>query len=267
MVPRVCTNSEDRSVRNLDAGKRPPVITIIDRDDLDAWLADAPQIERWAHRNATGELREMARDFGQEKAALLGGLPDLAARVNNLGQLADSADFDWKVGFASSNDVTSVTISPRHRDTASRSPIDFSIELDQLGEDHEELQQELLRAFGYATSGRLVIPGEVVRSVRFGGPDFIAGDYPPGSVEIVSLPTGPAVGRRLEVRALQGDNLVASFEGRITHAAPGTIGGSIEATFCSGGLDVRLRVPHDTSAADNSASDFPTPGLDSATCL
>ncbi len=83
-----------------------------------------------------------------------------------------------------------------------------------------------------------------------------------GSVEIVSLPTGPAVGRRLEVRALQGDNLVASFEGRITHAAPGTIGGSIEATFCSGGLDVRLRVPHDISAADNSASDFPTPGLD-----
>ena len=262
VVPRVCTNSEDKFVKNLSGGKRPPVITIIDRDDLDAWLVDAPQIERWAHRDATSELREMARDFGQEEAALLGGMPDLAARVNNLGRLVDSADLDWKVGFASSDDATSVTISPRYPDAASRSPIDFSVELDQLGEDHAELQQEILRTLGYAPSGRLLIPGEVVRSVRFGGPEFIAGDYPPGAVEIVSPPTGPAVGQRLEIRAFQDDDLVASFEGRITHAAPGTIGGSIEATFCGGNLDVRLRVPHDIEAANKAVPDFPAPGLD-----
>ena len=98
--------------------------------------------------------------------------------------------------------------------------------------------------------------------VRLGGPEFVAGDYPPGAVEIVSLPTGPAVGQRLEIRAFQGDDLVASFEGRITHAAPGTIGGSIEATFCGGNLDVRLRIPHDINAANNAVPDFPAPGLD-----
>lgn len=98
--------------------------------------------------------------------------------------------------------------------------------------------------------------------MRIGGPDFIAGDYPPGAVEIVSLPTGPAVGQRLEIRAFQDDDLVASFEGRITHAAPGTIGGSIEATLCSGNLDVRLRVPHHIGVANNAEPVFPAPGLD-----
>jgi hypothetical protein len=98
--------------------------------------------------------------------------------------------------------------------------------------------------------------------VRFGGPDFIAGDYPPGAVEFISPPTGPAIGKRLEVRAFQDDEVVASFEGRITHAAPGTIGGSIEAAFCSDHLDVRLRVPHDIEFAENAGADFPAPGLD-----
>ncbi|BBY28880.1 hypothetical protein MSEDJ_29760 [Mycolicibacterium sediminis] len=262
VVPRVCSNSEDNFVKNLNGGKRPPVITVIDRDELDVWLAEAPHIERWALRNATSELREMARDFGQETAALTGGLPDLSARVKSLGQLANSADLDWKIGFANTDDATSITISPRHPDAATRSPIEFSVELNQLGEDHADLQQELLRTFGYAPSGTLRIPGDVVRSVRFGGPDFIAGDYPPGAVQLVSPPTGPAIGKRLEVRAFQDEEVVATFEGRITHAAPGAIGGSIEAAFCGGHLDVRLRVPHDIEMTPDAGGDFPAPGLD-----
>ena len=216
VVPRVCSNAEDRFVKNLNGGKKPPVINVIDRDELDVWLAEAPHVERWALRNATSELREMARDFGQETAILAGGLPDLAARVKSLGRLANAADLDWKVGFANSDDATSVTISPRHSDAAARSPIEFAVELNQLGEDHAELQQEILRTFGYAPSGRLHIPGDVVRSVRFGGPDFVAGDYPPGAVDFISQPTGPAIGKRLEVRAFQDDEVIASFEGRIT---------------------------------------------------
>lgn len=262
VVPRVCSNPENKFVKNLNGGKKPPVITVIDRDELDVWLADAPHIERWALRNATSELREMARDLGQERAILAGGLPDLAARVKNLGQLANAADLDWKIDFANSDNATSFTISPRHSEAAARSPIEFAVELNQLDEDHAELQQEILRTFGYAPSGRLRIPGDVVRSVRFGGPDFIAGDYPPGAVEFISPPTGSAIGKDLEVRAFQDDEVVATFEGRITHSAPGTIGGSIEAAFCSGHLDVRLRLPRDIEAAKEANADFPAPGLD-----
>ncbi|WP_261879681.1 hypothetical protein [Mycobacterium marinum] len=263
VVPRVCSNPENKFVQNLNGGKKPPLITVIDRDELDVWLAEAPHIERWALRNVTSELREMARDFRQETATLAGGLPDLSARVKNLGHLANAADLDWKVGFANSDDATSVTISPRHSDAAARSPIKFSVELNQLGEDHAELQQQILRTFGYAPSGTLQIPGDVVRSVRFDGPDFIAGNYPPGAVAFVSPPTaGPAIGKHLQVRTFQDDEVVATFEGRITHAALGAVGGSIEAAFCSGHLDVRLRLPHDMEAFKGAGSDFPAPGLD-----
>ncbi|MDM3974745.1 hypothetical protein QRB36_11255 [Mycobacterium marseillense] len=262
VVPRVCSNPEDKFVKNLNGGTKPPVITVIDRDELDVWLAEAPHIERWALRSATTELREVARDFGQETAILAGGLPDLSSRVTRLGQLANAADLDWKVGFSTFDDATSVTISPRHSDSATRSPIEFAVELNQLGEEHQELQDQILQAFGYAPSGRLHIPGEAVRSVEFGGPDFIAGDYPPGAVEFISPPTGPAIGKRLEIRAFQGEAVVASFEGRITHSAPGAIGGSIEAAFCSGHLDVRLRLPHNIDAAEGAGAGFPAPGLD-----
>lgn len=262
VVPRLCSTPENKFVINLSGGKKPPVITIIDRDELDVWLSEAPHIERWALRTATSELREMARDLRQETAALAGGMPDLAARVRNLGQLANAADLDWNVGFASSGDATSVAITPRHRESAARSPINFAVEINQLGEEHADLRQEILRSLGYASSGRLYIPEEVVRSVRMDGADFIAGDYPPGAVEFISLPAGPAVGKRLEIRAFQEDEEIASFEGRITHAAPGLVGGSIEASFCSGHLDIRLRVPHDTQPAENADSNFPAPGLD-----
>lgn len=262
VVPNSCTNHEDRFVKNLGGGKKPPVITIIDQDDLDAWLADAPHVEQWAHRNATSELREMARDFSQERAALLGGMPDLAARVNNLGRLADSTDLDWQVGFISDDNATSVAIRPRHPEAAARSPIHFIVETDQLGEDHAELEQDLLRAFGYAPSGRLHIPGEVVRSVRLDGPEFIAGDYPPGTVEIVTEPSGAAVGQRLEIRAFHDDDLVGSFEGQITHAARGAIGASIELSLCSGNLDLRLRIPLGVDSSTTTVPELPAPGMD-----
>ncbi|MCV7384401.1 hypothetical protein [Mycolicibacter longobardus] len=264
VVPWKCTNSEHRFVKNLGGGKRPPVITIIDRDELDAWLADAPQIERWAHRNVTSELREMARDFGQETAALLGGMPDLVTRVHSLGRLADATDLDWKVAFTSDDDVTALTIRPRHPDAATRSPIRLIVETDQLDEDHHpELQENILRTLAYAPSGRLRIPGEVVRSVRFDGPEFITGNYPPGTVEIVTEPSGAAIGQRLEVRVFRDDDLIASFEGRITHAAPGAIGASIEVSLCSGNLDMRVRLPFEVDSRTTTASpEFPAPGMD-----
>jgi hypothetical protein len=46
----------------------------------------------------------------------------------------------------------------------------------ELGDNHTELQQQLMHNIGYATSETLRFPGEVVRSVRFAGPSFIADD-------------------------------------------------------------------------------------------
>jgi Restriction endonuclease len=80
VVPCLCTDAEHRYVTNLNGGLVPPKITVIDRDDLDAWMADAPSIDAHVQRTATSELREMARDFSQERAALLGGISDVTTR-------------------------------------------------------------------------------------------------------------------------------------------------------------------------------------------
>lgn len=261
VVPCLCSTPEHNYVKNLKGTARQPKITVIDRDDLDAWMADAPSIDAYVQRTATSELREMARDFQQEQAALLGGVSDAVARVRNLGSLLNTVDLDWAVDFAQrGGDVTSVAVRPRDPGASSRCPIGFTVEMGELAEEHTELHQHLIRNIGYATSETLHIPREVVRSVRFDGPDFIAGEYPPGAVNIVSGSGGRAVGQQLELRAFQEDTLVATYEGRITHAAPGPIGGSVEAAFCGGHLDVRLRLPHDVSPAESPA--FLQPGID-----
>ncbi|QYL30064.1 hypothetical protein TM48_04626 [Mycobacterium shottsii] len=259
LVPSLCTTPEHNYVVNLNGGRASPAITLIDRDDLDAWMAEAPSIDRYVQRTATSELREMVRDFSQERAALLDGIRDVASRVRNLGSIVDAVDPDWAVDFARRGDITSVEIRPRDADAPLRSPIGFTVEVDELGDEHAELEQQLMRTIGYATPETLQFPRNVVRSVRFDGPDFIAGEYPPGAVGIALRPSGSAIGRPLELRTVHEDTVVASYEGRITHAAPGSIGGSIEAAFCNGHLNVRFRLRHDAEIED--ADEFGEPGI------
>lgn len=256
VVPCLCTKWEHKYVADLNKGEVPPKITVVDRDDLDAWTADAPEIDKYVQRTATSELQQMARDFGQEQAALLGGISDIAARVGNLGSLVNAVDLDWAVDFAHRDDTTELLIRPKHADAPLRSPIGFTVEIDELSDEHSELKQQLMRNIGYATSETTRIPQDVVRSVRFDGPEFIAGEYPPGAVELLGGPRGPAVGQPLGIRALDEGAVIASYEGRITHSASGEIGGSIEAAFCDSRLEVRLRVPHDVESIKDSSERF-----------
>lgn len=259
IVPCLCSTPAHQWVTGLNNGQRPPEIEVVDRDDLDAWIADAPEIDASVQRTASTEMERLATVYNMERAALLAGVPDVAARVRALGDITDTLDLDWAVDFGQRDGMTSVIVRPRDPDSPRRSPIGFTVEMGSISE-HRSLYQDLMRNVGYATSETLHIPGEVVRSVRFDGPEFIAGDYPPGAVQILTRPSG-AVGLPLELRACQGEVMVASFEGRITHAAPGPIGGSIEAAFCGGHLDVRLRLPHD-GALTEPVPAYLTPGVD-----
>lgn len=259
VVPSLCTTPEHRYVTGLNGGERPPEIIVIDRDDLDAWLAEAPAIDASVQRTASNEMERLARVYNVERAALLAGVTDVAARVRDLGQVANTVDLDWAVDFSQRDGATSVAVRPRYPDAPVRSPIGFSVEIGSLNEN-APFYRDLMRNIGYATSNPLRIPREVVRSVRFDGPAFIAGEYPPGAVEILTRSRG-AIGQPLELRAYRDDEMVASYEGRITHAAAGAVGGSIEASFCGGHIDVRLRLPHDDASTDGAPS-FLTPGID-----
>lgn len=212
VVPCLCSTPEHKYVTELNGGEQPPEITVIDRDDLDAWMADAPSVDASVQRTASGEMERLARIYNMERAALLAGVTDVAARVRDLGNVVDAVDLDWAVDFSQREGATSVTIRPRDPDAPVRSPIGFSVEIGELSQ-HTELGQQIMRNIGYATSEPLKIPRDLVCSVRFEGPEFIAGEYPPGAVEIVTGPSGGVVGLPLELRAFQNDTLVASYEG------------------------------------------------------
>ena len=165
----------------------------------------------------------------KERAALLAGVTDVVARVLDLGSVVDAVDLDWAVDFARRDSVTSVVIRPRDPDPPVRSPIGITVEMGELGDEHTELQQHLMRNIGYSTSERLHIHVRSSDRCASTGRSLSPANIRPVPSRSSSGPSGPAVGPPLEPRAFQEDTLVASYEGRIAHAAPGPIGGSIEA--------------------------------------
>ncbi|WP_078312384.1 MULTISPECIES: hypothetical protein [unclassified Mycobacterium] len=278
IAPCLCTAPEANFVRNLGGGQTLPAISILDRDDLDTWAADSPNLDSYVQRTTNGELERLARIYTQEQAALLGGVPDALARVRDLGGIVNSTDLDWAVDIAASEGTSSVRIRPRDPDAPSRSPITLAVELGDFGEEHAELNQQLQRNIGYATTDPVHIPRELVERVVISGPDFVAGEYPPGDLHVTTAPSG-AIGGRLGIKAFYRGTFVASYEGAITHAAPGLIGGSIEADFCDSRLQLRLRLPRVDDGADDSVitqdvafeidddTEFPGPGIDIAYAL
>lgn len=260
VVPCLCTTPEHRWVQRLNGAEDAPDIGVIDRDDLDSWTADAPSIEASVHRTATTEMERLAGVYNMERAALLGGLSDVVERVQALGAVTNTVDLDWSMDFAQRDGVSSVTVRPRDADAPRRSPIGFRVDMAAIGDEHQALYEDLMRNVGYSTSSPLRIPEALVQAVHFEGPDFIAGEYPPGAVAILTAPRG-AIGLPLELRAYQDEAMVASFEGRITHAASGSVGGSIEADFCDGHLRVGLRM-HQEGALPDPVPTFLKPGID-----
>ncbi|WP_165765969.1 hypothetical protein [Mycolicibacterium wolinskyi] len=259
VVPELCTPGEQKWVTALNDGKSSPHITVIDRDDLDAWLGAAPHIDQWAQRNVNSELERLAKIFGQEKAAILGGVSDVLARVRDLGGVVNSLDLDWAVDFAHQGGRSSVIVRPRHPGAPVTNPVTFAVE---VGELDAELERVVMSNLGYATSETVHLPAEVVRSVHISGGPFQAGEYPPGPVQFVTRPGGPGRGKQLEFKTFHEGSLVGTFEGIITHAAPGPIGGTIEADFSGGHLKARLRLPHHGNTT--TLSDMPGPGFEMA---
>lgn len=262
VVPCVCTTPEHDYVTTFNGGKQPPKITVIDRDDLDAWLADAPSIDASFQRTPNSELERMARVYGQERAALLGGISDVASRVCDLGSVVDAVDLDWVVDFEQQGKSTSLTIRPRDPDAPARSPIDLTVRLRDLGEDHADLHRQLDRSIAFAPSDPVLIPHEVIRSLAVNGPPFVAGHYPAADVEIFPTSRSAAIGWPLEIRAFHDDEFIASFEGRVTYAAPGAIGGSIEGDLCDGRLRLRLRLPYSPTGPTDTEPKSLRPGID-----
>ena len=220
----------------------------IDRTVLDSWLADDPMLDAFLQRNATTELERLARLYGQERSALLDGAADLFARVQVLGDVIDSTDEDYTVDFHRSGNEMSLVVRPQHPGAR---PTIVGVELRPFTDGDNELREHLDRTIGYGTSDPVCIPQQAVESIHIEGPRVIEGTHPPANIELHPASNAPGVGEPIEIRILDENNAnVASFQGEITHAAPGPLGGSIETILCDGRMRVRFRLPHQLGPID-----------------
>lgn len=262
VVPRNLTAPEREFVEALNGGTEPPVITIIGRNQLDDWLTDDPGLDAFLQRDPEAALREMAAIYNQERAALLGGMNDVAERVRNLASVVDSVDPDWTIDFARSGGTEQLTVRPQHPLAAERNPITFEVQTRPLDEADAALREQIERTLGYGASTPVVIPGDAVESITVTGPEFLAGNWPAGEVHLGPFPHRPSIGKRVEIKLWNDSEVVATYEGTVTHAGSGDIGGTIEAAFFDGRLTVAMRMPHNpdlTELPDNNAHQ---PGVD-----
>ena len=251
VVPSVVTDTESVFVHAL-AGDvsdgRGPKVGVIDRDELDDWLADDPELDKYFQRDPTTTLAEFARDFSQEKAALLGGTDDLASRISNLGSVTDTLDPDWTIDFSRVGDGVQMAVRPQHPKAAETNPIRLSLEL--AVEDNSSVARELERSLEYGGSHKVNIRMDSVGSISFSGPSFLSGPRAPSDVFLRRVPTkAPGVGKPLEIRILSEDNVpVSSWVGPITYAAKGNSGGTIEAAFVEGHVEAQFLIPDEVRA-------------------
>jgi hypothetical protein len=249
VVPTVLTDTESAFVSGLggDASDgRGPKITVVDRDELDDWLADDPTLDKYFQRDPTTTLAEFARDFGQEKAALLGGTEDLASRISNLGGVTDTLDPDWTLDFARTGDGVQMAVRPQHPKAVETNPIRVSVELSSgLTEEQTAVVRDLHRALDYGASNAVRIPRTAVDKIDVSGPAFLAGARPPADIVLQRAPSGtPGVGKPLEIRIFGDDDAaVSSWVGRVTYAERGRLGGSIKAAFVDGKLEAEFFIP------------------------
>ncbi|MCC3318366.1 hypothetical protein [Nocardia africana] len=212
---------------------------IIGRLELDDLLIDFPEVDKWAQRNVTSQLREDAQLYDRERSSLLGPA-DLGARVGALGELADSADLDWTFDFHRVGNTVSQVLRAQHPGAHLSSPVSLRFQ-PRFGPEHAQLEQRFRRKLGFGTADTVELPPEVVQDIEIAGPAPIAQRFDSGYVVIGRGPAAPGVGLPLELHFLdEDDTLVASHEGRITNLGAGPHGMSVKTTFYDQRLTVEL---------------------------
>ncbi len=242
VVPNNLIPSERTFINALGGGSATPRRRVLDRKELDDLLIDFPEVDRWAQRNVTTELRENAKIFNREVDNLLGPA-DLGVRVDSLGKLVDSADLDWTFDFHRVGDTVVEVLRAQHPRAHIVSPVAINLR-GQFGPQHEQLKQQLQRKVGFGTAETIQLPPETVDSVEVTGPEFVARQFESSTVVIGAAEPAPGVGQALELRfSDESGTAIASHEGCITHLGKGTRGLSLKAAFYEDRLTVDLTFP------------------------
>lgn len=217
-------------------------ITFLDRPKLDDLLSHHPDLLNLVEREEDYVMRA-AQLYGQERAVLAGGVPDLAARVEGLGDLAAGVDPHWGVSFWHDGERTVVSPVAKHPNAGLVSPIKQDLTL-RFPKTAEELAAQAQNVFGYGARDILAIPGEYVEMGKYVGPDFFKWD---GEIETLFIMAGEGnqhvLGKPVRLVVLDEDGeVLVDDEGTVSYGALGSVGQTLEMSL-SGRVTIEMRAP------------------------
>lgn len=245
VIPNTVTETERKFVHGPLAAKRKvpqrPTIRIFDRTQLNGLAAAHPDLVTYFMRD---ELREVAKDYGHERALLV-DTDDLVARVAALSKQADTLHPDWRLDVFAKGDVVGTTLVAKHPYAAERSPVTVSMNV-TFGPDQADLRESFERAMNYGTPDQIDLPASAVSDFAVDGPEFIA--HTSDDVAVSWIPADPSsVGRVLSLIVLDDDGKPASsFAGATTWTGAAQAGASLRAAYF-GALEVQLLLPFDAT--------------------
>lgn len=187
VVPCTLTTPEREFTASLAAGQGVRV-RVWDRAKLDGLMATHADLEASFTRN---QLYDAAKVFGQEQAMLMGGLPDVHARVEGLGRQVDGLDDHWTVDFARQGETVVQTLRGKHPRAHEISPVEFTVTGN--GPWDPELTAAVRRSLGFGVPEEVVLPREAVQSLTVRGPEWLSGDHRDIEVRwrpVVAVPPG-----------------------------------------------------------------------------
>lgn len=217
-------------------------IGTLDRPKLDDLLSSQPDLLNLVEREEDYLMRA-ARLYGQERAVMAGGISDLTARVEGLGDLVDSTDPHWGVSFLRDGERTVVSPVAKHPRAAQVSPITQSLTL-RFPKTAEELAAQAETVFKYGGKETLCIPGEYVEMGEYKGPDFFKWDGEIETLFIMAREGNPRVlGKPVRLVVLdEAGEILVDDEGTVSYGAMGNAGHTLEMSL-SGNVTVELRAP------------------------
>jgi hypothetical protein len=257
VVPCKLTTSEHKFLKALPGREKPPVAVIVDHLDrprLDVGLADYPDLIGVFTRN---EVEEVARLWGQERAALTNGVEDLRERIAGLGRLAGHLDPYWDVAFSHRDGMVLHELRAKTPDAPLKSPISLHFDA-AFAEGQAELQSKFVQFMEYGPSEALTLPSSSVKNFKVTGPGWISGERENVEVEWVPVPS-KAVGKPLALRVLRADGRVASsHRGTVTALTAGRTGHTLTGNLGNGVMAVQFLLPNDVTHAGKLNFSFPS---------
>ncbi|SFA45036.1 Restriction endonuclease [Rhodococcoides kroppenstedtii] len=246
VVPTKLTPGEREFVLGL-GDPDGPRIEIVDQVELDTLMINFPDVYRYLDRDA---LRASAILYGQEVAALLGGVTDVVNRVKALGELADTMDLHWGLDFRRVGDHVTYSARPKTADAHLKSPITFTVD-GRLGPDDAALRSAMRSTFGFGASDPVLLPAGAVQRLTINGPSFIAGVHHNIEMQFNPISSNPNIGAaaQLTFESPTG-SMLGQFEGEVTHIGHGAEGGSLELAFNDRHLELRIMFPLAEESSD-----------------